>query len=119
MSFKPLERMFERIEAARSDSDTGLFLSLMIGGEMLLKLVVSGLLAAVAEDRSAGDIWVARRSGGPERVASDVVRFASLADCSAEPTGIYFDRSGKLLYVNVQHAGGALGNDLTVVITKQ
>ena len=73
----------------------------------------------IAEDRSAGDIWVARRSGGPERVATDVVRFASLADCSAEPTGIYFDRSGKTLYVNVQHAGGALGNDLTVTITKE
>jgi uncharacterized protein len=73
----------------------------------------------IAEDRSAGDIWVARRSGGPERVATDVVRFASLADCSAEPTGIYFDRSGKTLYVNVQHAGGALGNDLTMTITKE
>ena len=72
----------------------------------------------IAEDRSAGDIWVVRRSGGPERLASEVVRFASLSDCSAEPTGIYFDRSGKLLYVNVQHAGGALGNDLTVTITK-
>jgi uncharacterized protein len=47
------------------------------------------------------------------------VRFASLADCSAEPTGIYFDRSGKSLFVNVQHAGGPLGNDLTVVIGKE
>jgi len=73
----------------------------------------------IAEDRAAGDIWVARRTGGPERVATDVVRFASLADCSAEPTGIYFDRTGKLLYVNVQHAGGALGNDLTIAITKE
>jgi secreted PhoX family phosphatase len=73
----------------------------------------------IAEDRAAGDIWVARRTGGPERAATDVVRFASLSDCSAEPTGIYFDRSSHLLYVNVQHAGGALGNDLTVVITKQ
>ena len=27
-------------------------------------------------------------------------------------------RSGKTLYVNVQHAGGALGNDLAVTITK-
>jgi hypothetical protein len=72
----------------------------------------------IAEDRSAGDIWVARRSGGPERMATDVVRFASLSDCSAEPTGIYFDRGGKVLYVNVQHAGGALGNDLTMAITR-
>lgn len=73
----------------------------------------------IAEDRSAGDIWVARRTAGPELVASDVARFASLSDCSAEPTGIYFDRSGKVLYVNVQHAGGALANDLAVSISKE
>lgn len=72
----------------------------------------------IAEDRSAGDIWVARPNGVPERVASDVVRFASLSDCSAEPTGIYFDRSGMALFVNVQHAGGALGNDLAMAITR-
>jgi secreted PhoX family phosphatase len=72
----------------------------------------------IAEDRSSGDIWVARRAGGPERVATDVVRFASLSDCGAEPTGIYFDRSGRTLYVNVQHASGPLANDLTMVITK-
>ena len=72
----------------------------------------------IAEDRSAGDIWVARRTGGPLATAQEVVRFASLADCSAEPTGIYFDLSGKTLFVNVQHAGGALANDLTMAITK-
>jgi secreted PhoX family phosphatase len=41
-----------------------------------------------------------------------------LSDCGAGPTGIYFDRGGKTLFVNVQHPGGALGNDLTVAITK-
>ena len=49
----------------------------------------------IAEDRASADIWVARRTGGPELVATDVVRFASLSDCSAEPTGIYFDRLGE------------------------
>ena len=72
----------------------------------------------IAEDASAGDIWVARRTGGPSATAQEVVRFASLSDCSAEPTGIYFDRAGKILFVNVQHAGGALANDLTMGITK-
>ena len=72
----------------------------------------------IAEDNGPGDIWVARVRGGGELVASEVVRFASLTDCSAEPTGIYFDRDGKTLWVNVQHAGGPLRADLTVAITR-
>lgn len=73
----------------------------------------------IAEDRSQGDIWVARKAGGNSTRPAEVVRFASLSDCSAEPTGIYFDRNGKTLFVNVQHAGGALANDLTIAIRKQ
>ena len=57
------------------------------------------------------DIWVARAGEG-----GAVVRFASLSDCSAEPTGIYFDNGSRTLYVHVQHAGGLLSNDLTVAI---
>jgi uncharacterized protein len=70
----------------------------------------------IAEDNGPGDIWFAPATG--DRVASGVVRFASLSDCAAEPTGIYFDRSGKTLWVNVQHAGGTARNDLTVAITR-
>ena len=72
----------------------------------------------VIEDNGPGDIWAVRQSGGPERVAGEVVRFASLSDCSGEPTGFYFDRNGKSAWVHVQHAGGALQNDLLVEITK-
>lgn len=72
----------------------------------------------VAEDRSAGDLWMASRGHPGARVASRVVRFASLTDCAAEPTGIYFDRNGQTLWVNVQHAGGPLANDLTIAIRK-
>lgn len=72
----------------------------------------------ITEDNGPGDIWVAKASGGGELIASEVVRFASLTDCAAEPTGIYFDRSGKMLYVNVQHAGGALRADLTLTIQR-
>jgi hypothetical protein len=60
------------------------------------------------------DIWVARAGEG-----GAVERFASLADCSAEPTGIYFDKGSHLLYVNVQHAGGPLSNDLTIAISRE
>ena len=62
----------------------------------------------------------AMRAGNPNaRVAASVDLFASLADCSAEPTGLYFDRNSQRGWVHVQHAGGALGNDLLVEITRR
>jgi secreted PhoX family phosphatase len=72
----------------------------------------------ITEDNGPGDIWAVPRAGRPARVASEVVRFASLSDCAAEPTGLYFDRNGKTAWVHVQHAGGALGNDLLLEIRK-
>jgi hypothetical protein len=68
----------------------------------------------IAEDNEPGDIWVAR---GSNRQASEVVVFARLLDCSAEPTGIYFEKSGHTLWVNSQHAGLNGGDDLTLEIT--
>jgi len=38
--------------------------------------------------------------------AASVLRFATLTDCDAEPTGIYFDMKSKRLFVNMQHRGG-------------
>ncbi len=68
-----------------------------------------------------------------------MVRFASLTDCAAEPTGIYFKMTGRgtgtgndnatgdaaagvnenseTLFVNLQHRGGD-GRDLAVAITQ-
>jgi hypothetical protein len=51
MKFLPFDRMWERVEVARQDSDTSLFLNLMYFGEMLLKIVASGLVSAIQEDR--------------------------------------------------------------------
>jgi hypothetical protein len=68
----------------------------------------------ITEDDSPGDIWVARGSG---EMASEVVVFARLLDCGAEPTGIYFDESGRTLWVNSQHAALNGGADLTLAIT--
>lgn len=63
------------------------------------------------------DIWVATpNKGGPHTPAESVVRFASLTDCNAEPTGIYFDKSGTTLFVNIQHRGGD-GRDKAMAIT--
>lgn len=57
--------------------------------------------------RQGDDIWVAAPGQrGASRVASSVSRFASLTDCEAEPTGIYYDMLRERLFVNVQHRGG-------------
>jgi hypothetical protein len=57
--------------------------------------------------RQGDDIWVAAPNHGGQHVASpSVTRFATLTDCDAEPTGIYFDLGSSRLFVNVQHRGG-------------
>jgi len=64
------------------------------------------------------DIWVAvPDKGGQHQPAEATVRFASLTDCNAEPTGIYFDKRGWALYVHAQHRGGD-GVDLEVKIER-
>jgi hypothetical protein len=59
-----------------------------------------------ASKRNGDDIWVARPGNGPHSAAASVERFGSLTDCDAEPTGIYWERGGDRLFVNVQHRGG-------------
>ena len=74
----------------------------------------------IAEDQdvaSGDDIWVAIPSPGHPESALETVRFASLYDCVAEPTGIYFDESGTVLFVTVQHRGGPDRRDLGMIIT--
>lgn len=58
--------------------------------------------------KKGDDIWVATppTGVGQQRPAASVVRFATLTDCDAEPTGIYFGLHGNVLYVNAQHRGG-------------
>jgi uncharacterized protein len=73
----------------------------------------------IAEDTNIGtggmDIWAAIPDPGNQDTAATTKRFASLTDCTAEPSGIYFDRSGTTLFVNVLHRAGA---DLGVMITR-
>ena len=75
----------------------------------------------IAEDEdvphAGNDIWVAVPSNGDNRTAAVTVRFASLYDCVAEPTGIYFDKAGARLFVTVQHRGGPDTRDLGMFIT--
>jgi hypothetical protein len=42
--------MWERVEIARQDSDTALFLNLMYMGELVVKLVCAGMVASVSDD---------------------------------------------------------------------
>ena len=64
------------------------------------------------------DIWVALRGNGEHQAAQATVRFASLTDCLAEPSGIYFDQSGRTLFVNVLHRGGPDPRDLGIMISR-
>ena len=66
------------------------------------------------------DIWVAvaPKGGDSHGPAADVIRFATLTDCAAEPTGIYFDLSGTTLFVHAQHRGGD-AKDKSVAITRE
>jgi hypothetical protein len=76
------------------------------------------------------DIWVAEppTAGDQHLPAENVVRFASLTDCNAEPTGIYFKMTGRsnggtvdnnsgTLFVNIQHRGGDF-MDKAVAVTE-
>ena len=74
----------------------------------------------ITEDTTIGtggmDIWAAIPDAGNPETAAATVRFASLTDCTAEPSGIYFDRSGTTLFVNALHRVGA---DPGVMITRE
>ena len=64
------------------------------------------------------DIWMAEPpNGGQHQASPRVVRFASINDCDAEPTGIYFEMGGDRLFVNIQHRGGD-GADKSVAISR-
>lgn len=77
----------------------------------------------IAEDPSGNpvgaDIWAAYPGRGVHSAARQTVRFASLSDCAAEPTGIYFDARRSILYVHVQHRGAPDTRDLSIMIFAQ
>jgi hypothetical protein len=67
--------------------------------------------------RKGDDIWLATPGVGKHAPAALVTRFASLTDCTAEPTGLYVDLRRNRLFVNVQHRGGD-GHDLAMGIER-
>jgi secreted PhoX family phosphatase len=69
--------------------------------------------------KTGDDIWVAGLPTGPYTPARSVTRFATMTDCEAEPTGLYFDISNAYprLFVHMQHRGGDR-LDKTLAITR-
>jgi len=51
MKFLPFDKMLERVERAKSDSDSLFFEDLLLYGEMLTKMTALGLASAIADDR--------------------------------------------------------------------
>jgi hypothetical protein len=49
----PLQRAVERIERAKTESDTTMFFDLLYLGEFVLKLVTSGFIAGIEDDRDS------------------------------------------------------------------
>ena len=47
----PLRRMYERLAVEKQESDVSGFYSLLYSGELVVKLIVSGFLAGVSDDR--------------------------------------------------------------------
>lgn len=50
-SFIPVKKMLERLESSKQESDSAYFFDLLYLGEMLTKLVVSSMIAAVNEEK--------------------------------------------------------------------
>jgi uncharacterized protein len=67
---------------------------------------------------SGDDVWFAPFNAASAVISLPVERFLSLTDCDAEPTGVYLSPTGKTLFVNIQHRGGADTRDLAVRVTR-
>ncbi len=66
----------------------------------------------VIEDNSNGDIWSCLPDGDDRDTMTDgCVKFFSVIDTSAEPTGFLFDETGQTAYVVIQHSDDAEGTD--------
>lgn len=66
----------------------------------------------VIEDNSNGDIWSCLPDGDDRDTMTDgCVKFFSVVDTSAEPTGFMFDETGLTAYVVIQHSDDAEGTE--------
>ena len=68
--------------------------------------------------RAGDDVWFAPRNSASSLASLPIRRFLSITDCDAEPTGVYVSPSGRSLFVNVQHRGGADPRDLSIAVQR-
>jgi hypothetical protein len=72
-----------------------------------------------AEGKTKGDdVWAAPFNPASSTQARPVARFLSITDCEAEPTGIYFSPTGRTLFIDIQHRGGADPRDVALAIKR-
>ncbi len=64
------------------------------------------------------DVWFAPFNPASSAHSQPIVRFLSITDCDAEPTGVYLSPTGKTLFVNVQHRGGSDPRDLAMAVQR-
>ncbi len=64
------------------------------------------------------DVWFAPFNPSSAARSLQAERFFTITDCEAEPTGIYLSPSGRSLFVNIQHRGGADPRDQTYAIRR-
>ena len=61
-------------------------------------------LSPLQSELRGNDLWICLPDGEDDDALTDgCVRFASMRDTSAEPTGFIFTGSGEEAYVNIQH----------------
>lgn len=70
----------------------------------------------IIEDNKPSDLWIAEGDHNNDGMADSVNLFASLSDPGAEGTGIYFGKSPKALFVNVQHSASEDGDATWAII---
>jgi len=64
------------------------------------------------------DVWFAPFNSDNATQSLPIARFISITDCDAEPTGVYVSPSGKSLFLNVQHRGGANPQDQSYAVRR-
>ncbi|MGE0159911.1 MAG: alkaline phosphatase PhoX [Gemmatimonadales bacterium] len=65
------------------------------------------------------DVWFAPYNAQTGAQSLPIMRFMTISDCDAEPTGIYVSKTGKTLFVNIQHRGGSDPRDQAVAIQRR
>jgi hypothetical protein len=74
------------------------------GNLVVLEDGPTSITTATGTEPRGNDLWICLPDGDDDDVLTDgCVRFASIRDTSAEPTGFIFTASGESAYVNIQH----------------